>query len=294
MTGLWIAIGAGILLAGGMWALGGYFVRPHPRLEDALRLLDGQGQEPAAAAEGATGVDRLGRWLRLLVRGGVDDRISRQLRLRGIGLDRFYTYKLLAGAAGLALPGLVAAVLLLVTNVSVVLPLLVALLLGVVGFFVPDIVLGRGAKATSSDATEALLTFMDLVTLERLANSSATQSLHAAAAISDHGVFLAIRASLQRSRLEQRAPYADLKRLGAELELPALCDIADVMRLDDSGASLSDALRARVKELRDAHLTKARIEAASISERMTFLMVIPSLIFGLLFLTPPLLRILGS
>ena len=159
-----------------MWALGGYFVRPHPRLEDALRLLDGQGQEPAAAAEGATGVDRLGRWLRLLVRGGVDDRISRQLRLRGIGLDRFYTYKLLAGAAGLALPGLVAAVLLLVTNVSVVLPLLVALLLGAVGFFVPDIVLGRGAKATSSDATEALLTFMDLVTLERLANSSATQS----------------------------------------------------------------------------------------------------------------------
>ena len=52
MTGLWIAIGAGILLAGGMWALGGYFVRPHPRLEDALRLLDGQGQEPAAAARG--------------------------------------------------------------------------------------------------------------------------------------------------------------------------------------------------------------------------------------------------
>ncbi len=167
-------------------------------------------------------------------------------------------------------------------------------MLGLVGFFVPDIVIGRGAATTTSDATEALLTFMDLVTLERLANSSATQSLHAAAAVSDQAVFVAIRDSLQRSRLEQRAPFTELKRLGAELELPALSDLADVMKLDDSGASLSDALRARVKELRDAHLTKAKVEASAISERMTFLMVIPSLIFGLLFLIPPLLRLLSS
>jgi hypothetical protein len=118
--------------------------------------------------------------------------------------------------------------------------------------------------------------------------------LHAAAAVSDQAVFMAIRDSLQRSRLEQRAPFNELKRLGGELDLPALCDVADVMKLDDSGASLSDALRARVKELRDAHLTKAKVEASAISERMTFLMVIPSLIFGLLFLVPPLLRLLST
>ena len=85
-----------------------------------------------------------------------------------------------------------------------------------------------------------------------------------------------------------------LKDENIELELPALCDIADVMKLDDSGAALSGALRARVKELRDAHLTEAKIEAAAVSERMTFLMVVPSLIFGLLFLIPPLLRLLSS
>ena len=182
----------------------------------------------------------------------------------------------------------------LATGMSLALPLLAGLVLGLFGFFIPDIVIGRGAAATSSDATEALLTFVDLVTLERLANSSATQSLHAAAAVSNQAVFVAIRDSLQRARLEQRAPFAELKRLGEELELPALCDIADVMKLDDSGAALSGALRARVKELRDAHLTEAKIEAAAVSERMTFLMVVPSLIFGLLFLIPPLLRLLSS
>lgn len=292
MSGLWLAIASGVLLAAGLWAVAGYLVPAHPRLGDALRVLDGRVEtEPADAAVGA---DRVGGWLRRRLPGGVDERVARQLQLRGIGKDRFYTYKALCALAGLAIPGLAGLVLLLVNGMSLTVPLIVALVLGLVGFFLPDIVIGRGTAATTSDATEALLTFMDLVTLERLANSSATQSLHAAAAVSDQAVFAAIRDSLQRSRLEQRAPFAELKRLGTRLELPALCDLADVMKLDDSGASLSGALRARVKELRDAHLTKAKIEASAVSERMTFLMVVPSLIFGLLFLIPPLLRLLAS
>ena len=291
MTGQWVAIASGVLLAAGLWALAGYFVPAHPRLGDAFKLMDGRVRAPRPAA---TGADRIGAWARTRLPGGVDDRVARQLQLRAIGIDRFYTYKVIAAVTGLALPSLIGVILLLTTGVSIALPLLVGLLLALVGYFVPDIVIGRGSVATAADATEALLTFVDLVTLERLANSSATQSLHAAANISDQAVFVAIRDSLQRARLQQRAPFTELKRLGDELELPALSDIADVMKLDDSGASLSDALRARVKELRDAHLTQAKIDAAAVSERMTFLMVIPSLIFGLLFLVPPLLRLLGS
>lgn len=291
MTGLWVAIASGVLIAGGVWALARYFVPAHPRLSDALRSLDGR-LEPVVVTSGG-GPDRVGAWLRGRL-GPVDERTQRQLQLRGLSVDRFFTYKALGALAGLALPSLLGLALLLVAGDSFLLPLVLALVLGAVGFFVPDIVLGRGSRTTSSDATEALLTFMDLVTLERLANSSATQSLHAAAAVSDQAVFVAIRDSLHRSRLEQRAPFAELKQLGERLELPALCDIADVMKLDDSGASLSGALRARVKELRDAHLTAAKIEASAASERMTFLMVIPSLVFALLFLIPPLLRILSS
>ena len=291
MTGLWGAIASGVLLAAGLWALAGYFVPTHPRLGDALKVMDGRARPSPSAAEGT---DRVGAWARVRFPGAVDDRVGRQLQLRGIAVDRFYTYKVLSALAGLVLPSVLGLVLMLATGMSLALPLLAGLVLGLFGFFIPDIVIGRGAATTSSDATEALLTFVDLVTLERLANSSATQSLHAAAAVSNQAVFVAIRDSLQRARLEQRAPFAELKRLGEELELPALCDIADVMKLDDSGAALSGALRARVKELRDAHLTEAKIEAAAVSERMTFLMVVPSLIFGLLFLIPPLLRLLSS
>lgn len=291
MTGLGLAIVTGVLVAVGVWAIAGYFVPAHPRLGDALKVLDGRVQAPSATA---IGTDRLGAWARARFPGAVDERVGRQLQLRGLSVNRFYTYKVIGAVAGLVLPGLIGLILLVTTGASLLFPALAGLLLALFGFFVPDIVVGRGAASTATDATESLLTFVDLVTLERLANSSATQSLHAAAAVSDQAVFVSIRDSLQRSRLEQRAPFAELKRLGEELELPALCDIADVMKLDDSGASLSGALRARVKELRDAHLTQAKIEAAAVTERMTFLMVIPSLIFGLLFLIPPLLRLLGS
>ncbi|MBK8447007.1 MAG: hypothetical protein IPL41_10105 [Micropruina sp.] len=291
MTGLWVAIASGVLLAAGVWALAGYFVPAHPRLGDAFKVMDGRVRVEQIDA---TGADRVGAWARTRLPGAVDDRVARQLQLRGIGIDRFYTFKVICALVGLAAPSVIGLVLLLSTGLSLVLPVLAGLLLGLVGFFVPDLAIARSRVSTSADATEALLTFVDLVTLERLANSSATQSLHAAANISDQAVFVAIRDSLQRARLQQRAPFAELKRLGDELELPALSDIADVMKLDDSGASLSEALRARVKELRDAHLTRAKIEAAAVSERMTFLMVIPSLIFGLLFLVPPLLRLLGS
>ncbi|MFT4297323.1 MAG: hypothetical protein QM582_18130 [Micropruina sp.] len=294
MSGLWVAMASGVLLAAGLWALSGYFVPAHPRLADALRVLDGRVDPVVGAAAPVAGPDRVGAWVRRRAPRAVDQKVTHQLQLRGIGLDRFYSYKVLAALAGFALPTVAGAVLLLVSGESLMVPMLVAVLLGVIGFFLPDIVIGRQARSVSADATEALLTFIDLVTLERLANSSATQSLHAAAGVSEQAVFVAIRNSLQRSRLEQRAPFTDLKQLGEQLELPALSDIADVMKLDDSGASLSDALRARVKELRDAHLTKAKIEAAAVSERMTFLMVVPSLIFGLIFLVPPLLRLLST
>ena len=48
----------------------------------------------------------------------------------------------------------------------------------VIGFFVPDLLLRRSGKATQSRAAESLLVFVDLVTLERLANASATEALH--------------------------------------------------------------------------------------------------------------------
>lgn len=282
----------GALLMAGVWALALVRVAPHPRLEDAFDLLDGRRQPPEEADE--PGLSRLGAWVRGRSGLAVADDTRRRLRMVGVSVDRHVAHKAVGALVGLILPGLVGGWFSWLTGSFAVIPLTLSLVGGLVGFIAPDILLRNQDKAVTEDATEALLTFFDLVTLERLANQSGSQALRAAAATSDVTVFVAIRGALERARLEQRAPYAELQRLGHELELPALVDIADVMKLDESGAALSSALRARVKELRDAHLTAMKIAAAEVSERMGVLMVIPSLLFGLLFLIPPLLRLVAG
>ncbi|MBB1495083.1 hypothetical protein J4N02_00845 [Propioniciclava sp. MC1595] len=290
-----------LILPGAVLALGLVLVvasfRPqHARLGDALAVLTDRAPAitPVEDASGAQGVERLGEWWVRSRQVVAPPDLERQLRLRGRSLTRHYAYKLLAAAGGFLLPLVVGMVLWLGFGESPLMPVVFSLALAIVGFVTPDLML-RGASAEASeDATEALLAFFDLVTLERLANQSGTQALHAAAALSDVPVFADIRAALERARLQQRAPYTDLKELGRELDLPALRDLADVMRLDESGASLSTALRARVKELRDGHLTAMKMAASEVSERMTMWMVVPSLVFGLFFLVPPLLTLVSS
>lgn len=289
---LLLAALTGCLLAGGLFALVLVRIQPHPRLADAFDLLDGRRPAPVVAEPG---LGRIGAWVRLHLGLVVADETQlRRLRMIGTSIDRHLAHKVIGAFIGLLVPAVLGVGLGWLMGFASPLPAVFALVGAGIGFLLPDIMLRRHDRAVTEDATEALLTFFDLVTLERLANRSGTQALRAAAAVSDVTVFRAIGDALERARLEQRAPYDELHRLGGELRLPALVDVADVMRLDEAGASLSVALRARVKELRDAHLTRMKLHASEVSERMGVLMVIPTLLFGLLFLVPPLLRLLGS
>ena len=283
-----------LVLPGMLLALGVVLVatalRPqHARLGDALAVLGAVAEPEVPAPDG--GRTGPGAWLLRRRPGLVSPQQLRALELMGRPVADHVTRKLAAAAVGLFAPLALAVALWIASGADPALPALLSLVGALVGFIVPDLALRGADKAVTADATEALLTFFDLVTLERLANQSATQALHAAAALSDVAIFRTIRHSLDRARLQQRMPYAELKQVGRDLELPALVDLADVMALDDAGASLSGTLRARVRELRDAHLTEMKVAASAVSERMTLFMVIPSLVFGLLFLVPPLLRL---
>ena len=72
-----------------------------------------------------------------------------------------------------------------------------------------------------------------------------------------------------------------------------MCIRDRVLRLDDQGASLAQVLRARVADMRDAHLTREKVAAQRVSESMTVWMVVPVLVFGLVLLTPAMLTLAG-
>ena len=290
-----IVLLAGILLAAGLVCLVVAVVPAVPRLEMALERVGTDGPTLRAGNQDLGAVtkpsERLGALLYRLTPIPLSDRQRRALRLQDKPIAEFYADKAVMMIIGAVLPGLAAFAWSLTGSSLGPWPALLSLVGAVIGFFVPDLLLRRAADTARSGAVEALLVFIDLVTLERLANASATQALNTAAQLSDSPLFLQVRTALERARLEQQPPYDELRRIADQLQLPELADVADVMQLDETGAALSGALRARVRELRDAHLTREQTKASAAAEGMTIYMTLPALIFSLIFLVAAMLTI---
>ncbi|HET9873246.1 MAG TPA: hypothetical protein VFP89_11735 [Propionibacteriaceae bacterium] len=289
---MFLVLLTGVALAAALMAFTVAAVPVTPELGYAL---DGLGQnrsaaEPVIQADSSRS-DRVGAWV--YRRSPIPLTVGQQqnLRLQNKTIAEFYGDKVALAMTGLLLPGMLAALWTAVFDLPTVITPLAAVVGMVAGFLMPDLMLRGSSKGTRTDAGDALLTYIDLVTLERLSNASATQALHNAANLSEIPLFTQIRGALERARLEQQPPYGELRKLATQLDLPELADVADVMQLDETGAPLTGALRARVGELRDAHLTKAQNEANATSEGMTIYMSVPALIFGLIFMAPPLMRI---
>ena len=286
---------AGMLTLGGLAAVVAALVPAPPGLQPALERLGG---DPAVAERhrlDVTAASRSERLGVLLYRRSPIALTARQrqlLRLQDKSIAEFYADKAVMAIVGAVLPAVVGFGWGWMTGSPSWWPAGLAVVGLVVGYLLPDLLLRRSGRATQSRAVESLLVFIDLVTLERLANASATEALQSAAALSDVPLFVQIRTALERARLEQQSPYGELRRLAAVLELPELTDVADIMQLDESGAALSGTLRARVKELRNAHLTREQIAAGAAAEGMTIFMTIPALIFGMIFLGAAMLTLL--
>lgn len=290
-----MALGTGVFLA-----LTGLRRRP-ARLDDALAQLAGSTDRLPELVPGASQprqhdgdlATRLGEGVFRRLHLPLTDGARHTLALQGRSIGDFFAQKVVLASVGLAMPLLLATIVTGMAGLVAPLPVALSLGLALAGWFAPNLLLRRDRRDVHADAGEALFTFLDLVTLERMANASAPQALARAAAMSDIPLYLRLRSALERARLEQRPPWQELRRLSHDLDIPQIADVADVMRLDEQGAALAETLRARVQELRDAHLLEEKLAAQQVSERMTLWMVLPSMVFGLVFLTPPILKLMG-
>lgn len=274
---------------------------PLPSLRSAMANLDPHRAGATGAGEGATEptgrgtMDRAGSWLMRTLRLTPSGQQAAQLRLRGVSTARFYgerlTAALLCALIVVLLSGLAGA---LGLPLSLPLPAGAALVAFALGWFLPALRITSTARATSDDAEEALLVYVDLVILERMANQHAKDALTRAAGVSDNPLFRQIRAALTRAELEREQPWAELRRAAERLNLPQLADVADIARLQEEGGALVGAFRARVNELRNAHAVRRRQEATKITQRMVFTTTLPVIVVGLVFFTPPMLTLVGN
>lgn len=265
------------------------------RLSDVLDQLDGRSVGVTVPFDpGTTRIERLGVWGYQNLRLPLSETTRRQLALQGRSISDFFAEKAVWTLFGFFAPLIYSLIGMAGGGAFSVWPVAFSLIGGVCGFFVADLRLRWSAGRSSQAAVEGLFLFFDLVTLERLANRSVTQALQSVSEVSNEPIFRRIRTALERAQLEQVPPWAELHRAAKELQLSELGDMTDVLRLDEQGASLAEPLRNRVRELRDANLTKLKQQAQEQTENMTIWMTLPTLIFGLIFLVPPLLRITGG
>lgn len=282
----------GTLMGLGVFVVAVGSIRRPLRLADALALLDGRESVLVAPPKGGThGLEAVGGWLQRRLRLPVTARQQQLLLLQDRSVSDFFAEKLVLMLAGALLPPLWMALQWALRTPVGAMPLLYSVAGGALGYVLADWRLARSFTRLRTTTTESIHTFFDLVALERMANASATQAVAAAAAISDAPLFRRITSGLERARLEQTAPWPELRRVAAQWNIPELDDFADVMQLEEQGAALADVLQARVRELRDAHLAQQRTAAHAATESLTLWMTLPALLLGLAFIIPPLLRL---
>jgi hypothetical protein len=102
-----------------------------------------------------------------------------------------------------------------------------------------------------------------------------------------------MRRALHRAALAGRKPWADLRELAEQLDIPELRNLADIAAAAADGAAVYQTLLATARTLRHAELADQRTEANLVSERMSRPLAL--LVFGLtLFvLIPFMLRMFG-
>lgn len=286
MTACGMAVGLGVFLA----VRGS--LTPATRLDDALGYLERR--FPLTSPPAEPGLEGWGERLQRRLRLPLTAQQQRLLLHQGRSVGDFFVEKAVWTLGGALLPLLWGVATSALGQGSGLSPLVFSLVGMLVGYFVADMRLRSGANQFKRRTSDAIHTFFDLVVLERLANSSAAQAAANAAQMSDAPLFRRIATGIERSRMEQTQPWAELRQIAQEWDCPELGDFADVMELEDQGTALADVLRARVKEQRDAHLARQRTEAQEASEAMTIWMTIPTMLLGVALLTPALLGLLFS
>lgn len=219
----------------------------------------------------------------------------RELRLIGQTVERYAVEKITYTLSGLLFPALVTeAAVLIGFHLPWTVPTIAGLVAAVAMFLLVDANIRQKAAAAREEFRRAVATYLTLVGLVRYAGAGAVESLEQAARVGDGWVFDRIREALDDARYANEAPWTRLRRVAAEIGVPDLGEVGDIMQLvGDQGAQVYQTLLSRAQSLRVALRTTEQQRAAT----ATTLLYIPTSLLLLVFLVligyPALTRIAG-
>ncbi|MDN5895482.1 MAG: type II secretion system F family protein [Nocardioides sp.] len=287
------AVGAGILL------LVIAFSSPVPGVAATLARLDPSGRRTLtrsasqAASAGNGSIDRvregLGGWLESMMagRGWQLPRLRADLAVMNRPMSSHLGNKLLfAMAAFVWFP---AVVWLTGWASSREVPIVVALVAAVVAFFLPDLQLHREAESRRRDFRHVTGAFLDLVAMNLAGGRGLPEALMAASSFGDHWAMVRLRQALSNARIMGWTQWEGIARLGRDLAIEELRDLASSLALaGDEGARIRASLTARAESMRRKELVDIEGEAGESSQSMLIAQMLMCIAF-LIFLAYPAL-----
>lgn len=171
-----------------------------------------------------------------------------------------------------------------------------AAMVGVVGGFIaPDIGLRKSAEVRRREFTLALGSYLDLVAISLAGGMGTEGALVESARIGDSWAFDLLGRAVDVAQIDGAPVWTGFARLGDELAVPALVELASSVALAGSeGAKVRSSLAVKADTLRAIELANAESDAHAATERMA----IPTalLLFGFLVLIgfPAVITVLGG
>ncbi|WP_019873111.1 type II secretion system F family protein [Sporichthya polymorpha] len=163
------------------------------------------------------------------------------------------------------------------------------------GFLLPGLDLRREADRRRREFRHALSCYLDLVAMCLAGGRGVPQALPEAAALSDGWAHRMLGDALASARLAGISPWRGLGRLGEQIDVPELRELAGSLTLvGDHGARVRDTLSARAATLRRRAITDAEGHAAQADQNMRIAQVLLAFGFLILIAYPALAAVLST
>lgn len=221
----------------------------------------------------------------------------RDLAVTGQPLERHMAEKVGLALFGLLLaPGAAATLAAVGVRLPLAIPLWAALGLAIGGFVLPDLGLRGDATALRGEYRRTLGLILDLTVVSLAGGAGVEGALTDAAASAGQGVAAArLHQALEEARLRREPPWTALGRLGEELSVPELVELAASLGLAGTeGARVRPSLTAKAASLRAHELTETEAAAQSATERMSLPVVMLFAAFLVFIGFPAIARVVSG
>ncbi|OLZ59538.1 type II secretion system F family protein [Amycolatopsis keratiniphila] len=283
----------------GLWLLLAWAAPPRPALSDQLAQV--RARRPATPIVLTSDAAWVRAWGRVFVPGlrmlGLPGTtIEADLRVTGRGVDTHLASKAVLAVAGLLAPWLLQALLVLGgSSLGVEVPLLAGLGLVALGFVTPDLEVRAKATRSRREFRDALSAFLDLVWITLAGGAGVEAALGDAATVGTGPAFDKIRRALHAAQLTRTTPWNTLRRLGEELGIAELAELAASISLAGTeGARVRASLAAKAQALRTHQVTDAEADAQAATERMALPVTLLFLGFVAFIAYPAVIQVLNG